>query len=308
MIIKQIYCRFCLFFWLLILLCFLDVNGCWIKLKLKETRGDSRCPGCACKRENCNSRWQTKIFVSFANLSRVREGEKYPRNIKIKKKCECVECTTAAYGGCLCCYLLHQQKCGRTSKKIVAHTRRERERGEIYKFLPILNAIFVIYFLYLSRRRWKKGNFPLSCCVINNDAKPAWLNWKSNGCVRDSWSRHHTREPTTIVNFLFMYTEHTYHKFHADAIHLPPTRLSLSPLHQCPFREYTKVFAKNSTWCTKIEKVFDEVYALFTHCWVVHAHIHAAIIVIVVRVSLYGASEGEKGKKEFMVEEKSQKI
>lgn len=96
------------------------------------------------------------IHISGRERERKREhtawGEKIPR-YKIKN-CECVECTTAAYRvGCLCCYLLHRKKNSCTHKEEMKYMLC------IYKFLPILNAIFFIFFLFESRATTKKENF-----------------------------------------------------------------------------------------------------------------------------------------------------
>lgn len=176
-----------------------------------------------------------------------------------------------------------------------------------------MNAIFFIYFFISLATTMKKRKFLLSAAVLLTTTlnQRDWIENRTDVCAIHIVGI--TREPTTIVNFLFMYTaEHTYHKFHADAIHPPPTRLSpLPPLHQCPLREFTKVFAKNSTWCTKIEKVFDEVYALFTHQrgWCTHTYkLPSSSSSSSLCEWVCMVSRKEKKEKSFMVEEKSQKI
>lgn len=89
-----------------------------------------------------------------------------------------MECTTACIRRMLVLLFVAPAK----KKNSCTHKRGVN----IYKFLPILNANFMLFFSY-PRDDEKKEIFALSFyCVINNDAKPAWLNRKSNEYVRDT--------------------------------------------------------------------------------------------------------------------------
>lgn len=140
----------------------------------------------------------------------------------------------------------------------------------------------ILCFFSYPRDDEKKEIFALSfCCVINNDAKPAWLNRKSNEYAIQSAYR----EPTTIGIFLlFMYSfMHTFHKFYAS--HLHPARpfrhprelLSSSSSSECIMMQCKEL---SHVWCTrkKREKFWNLSITRFMHfyhpvgCMNAHSH------------------------------------
>lgn len=122
------------------------------------------------------------------------------------------------------------------------------EGVEIYKFLPILNANFMLFFI--SSRRRKKENFysQFMHCAINNDAKPAWLNRKSNECVRDTVGISRAYDNR---DFLFMYSfMHTFHKFYASQS-LPATTR-----HPREFLSSSSV----ASWCKELSSFMYDAF------------------------------------------------
>lgn len=254
------------------------MNGCWIKLKLKELEETRAVPRVCLQERKLQFAVTDKNFCEFCQFAFERESEKKIRE-KQNKNCECVECTTAAYG-CLCCYLLHQRK-----KNSCTHKRG----WNIYKFLPILNANFMLFFHILATMK-KKRKFLLSVYAVLLTTTPNQRDWIEN---RTNMYAIHTVGISRAYDnrdfFLFMYSfMHTFHKFHASHLRPSATHANFSHHHQsasCCTAKNSRIYI--CVWCTrKYIKREKKFWKSFNHplmhflppSGLLNAHIHKITI------------------------------
>lgn len=168
------------------------MNGCWIKLKLKETRGDARGAPGVLAREKIAIRGDRQNFLWVLPI-RVRESEreKIPRN-KYKKLWMC-----GMHYGCIR-RMLVLLFVAPAEKNSCTHKLRGGVRN-IYKFLPILNANFMLFSCPRDVR--KKWNFCSQFVLLTTT--PKQRDWIENR-TSTRYTRSAHREPTTIGIFVYV--------------------------------------------------------------------------------------------------------
>lgn len=183
-----------------------------------------------------------------------------------------MECTTDAYSGCLCCYLLHQHKKyiflsewrRGGGEGVVRDSCTYKKRVKYINFYQYWTTVF-FYFIhfFLARREVKKGKFLLSAAVLLTTTlnQRDW-NWKSNEMRYIQKSRHHAKayDNREIFSLLFMYCTHIIN-------FMQPTHSRCYPLSKI------RMMHKNRKSFSNLR-----LHALFTHffvmCmgWLTHTH------------------------------------